>query len=359
MALVCPLFRKNDMTAHPTALLKQINAAELLAKTFDERELVIDPWLRTGETALIWAGSGVGKTMLTLSLALAVAGGGKVWEWSSGKPRKVLIVDGEMHLQDLQERIKLLGATAVKGVDMAQVGQNLTIVARQAQDPKSTFFDVTDEEHQMALLERCQRGGVEVLIIDNLSTVADGLDDENDAVAFRCVQSFMLRMKQTGITTILVHHARKDGQEPRGSTALATTFEVILGLKKPSVPVHGRASFVATFSKFRAQGNQSTSPRTWTLGETGWTVEEDPEDELVATLRAIQSLKFSTQKDLATHFGITEGAMSKRINRLVASGQITRDGVKDALGRAGKLREAEATDTFVSYDPDAEEDTDY
>ena len=200
--------------------------------------------------------------------------------------------------------------------------------------PESNFFDVTDESHQMEILGRCEREKIDVLIIDNLSTVADGLEDENEAVAFRTVQTFMLRMKQAGITTILVHHARKDGQEPRGSTALATTFEVILGLKKPSVPIHGKASFVATFSKFRAQGGLSTSPRTWTLGEAGWAVEEDPEDELNATLTAIKSLKFATQQELAAHFGITDGAMSKRITRLVATGHISREGVKDCLGRA-------------------------
>ncbi|MBO6540740.1 MAG: AAA family ATPase [Rhizobiaceae bacterium] len=339
------------MTQHPTMLLKQINAKTLLERQFQPRHHVIDPWLRTGETALIWAGSGVGKTMLTLSLALAIAGGGRVWEWSCGIPRKVLLIDGEMHLQDLQERLRLLGETAVAGLDYEEAGENLTIIARQDQKPLSTFFDVTDEDHQKALLRRCSDTKADVLIIDNLSTVADGLEDENEAVAFRTVQSFMLRMKQAGITTILVHHARKDGQEPRGSTALATTFEVILGLKKPSVPVHGKASFVASFSKFRAQGGASTTPRTWTLGDTGWAVEEDPEDELAATLKAIQSLHFATQKELAKHFGIGEPAVSKRIGRLVASGLITKEGVIDSLGRAKKLREAEASGDLTDFDP--------
>jgi len=346
------------MTAHPTTHLRQINAAELLARPFPPRHLVIDPWLRSGESALIWAGSGVGKTMLTLSLALAISGGGKVWEWTCRTPRRTLIVDGEMHLQDLQERLKMLSGSAVTDLDLAKVGENLSLIARQDQKPTSTFFDVTDEEHQIELLRRCKNDKIDVLIIDNLSTVADGLQDENDATAFRCVQSFLLRMKQAGITTILVHHARKDGQEPRGSTALATTFEAILGLKKPSVPVHGKASFVASFSKFRAQGGASTTPRTWTLEEDGWTVKEDPEDELTATLSAIQSLQFVAQKELAVHFGVTEGGMSKRIQKLVASGRITKEGVWDYLGRARKLREAEESGENVSFDPEVVDDED-
>ena len=45
--------------AHP---LKQITAGQLLAMNFPPREFAIDPWLRTGESAMIWAASGVGKT---------------------------------------------------------------------------------------------------------------------------------------------------------------------------------------------------------------------------------------------------------------------------------------------------------
>jgi sigma54-dependent transcription regulator len=44
----------------------------------------------------------------------------------------------------------------------------------------------------------------------------------------------------------------------------------------------------------------------------------------------------------------------------VATGRITEDGVKDALGRARKLWEADASEEVVSFDPDEEpEDPEY
>ena len=347
VACVAPHGPRHDNTSS----LRAVSLASLFSTRFPAREHVLSPWFRTGESCLIWAGSGVGKTMLTLSLALAMAGGGSVWEWVVPKPRKVLIIDGEMNQVDLQERLlMLLDCGAVANVDRDAAATNLQIIARQAQDPESVFFDITRHDHQLALLDRCRGEGVDVLIIDNLSTVADGLEDENDAAAFRTVQSFLLRMKAANITTILVHHSRKDGAEPRGSTALNTTFEVILGLKKPQVSTPGKASFVATFSKYRAKGDSSIAPKTWALEENGWAVEDDQEDGLTATLNAFQSLRFVSQQEIADALGVSKGTISKRVKLLIARGQATKDGLAKYLGDAKRYRDDASGDTEVDLE---------
>lgn len=320
--------------------LNGISLGNLLKKIFPERGFVIIPWLRTGETAVIWAASGVGKTMLTLSLAMAIAGRGKVGDWSAPESRKVLYVDGEMHLQDIRDRcVSLLETEAVQIDDRKALAQNLQFIARQDQSPDSIFFDITNVHHQSAILDLCRKSKCDVLIIDNLSTVADGLADENEATAFRSIQSFMMRLKQARITTILVHHSRKDGAAMRGSTSLETTFEVILGLKKPEGVPPGRAVFSVMFSKYRSRGDASMIPRIWSLEDDGWVIEEDLEDELNRTVAAIKSLKYATQKECADALGISPGGFTKRVKRAIAAGRITRDGVKKYLGEARELRE--------------------
>ncbi|MGJ8587369.1 MAG: AAA family ATPase [Yoonia sp.] len=90
------------------AELRSTTAHDLLNRSFQPRKMLLDPWLRTEESCIIWAASGVGKTMLSLSLALAVSGGGKLGDWNAENPCRVLYVDGEMHLQDVKDRLVAL-----------------------------------------------------------------------------------------------------------------------------------------------------------------------------------------------------------------------------------------------------------
>jgi RecA-family ATPase len=100
----------------PTPGVETITLGRLLAHKFPPREPLVAPWLRQGESAMLWAAPSTGKTLLTLTIAVMVAGGGSVLGWTSEKPRKVLIVDGEMSAEDLQERITWLIET-VAGID--------------------------------------------------------------------------------------------------------------------------------------------------------------------------------------------------------------------------------------------------
>jgi hypothetical protein len=53
---------------------------------------------------MLYSKRGVGKTFIALSIAYAVASGGKCLRWESPKPRRVLLIDGEMPLETLQSR---------------------------------------------------------------------------------------------------------------------------------------------------------------------------------------------------------------------------------------------------------------
>ena len=62
---------------------------------------------------MVYAATGVGKSMFALSAALAIAGGGEFLGWKSderanGRQWRVLYIDGEMHVGDIQERVRML-----------------------------------------------------------------------------------------------------------------------------------------------------------------------------------------------------------------------------------------------------------
>lgn len=301
---------------------------ELLAEQFPEREDLMFPWLRQGESAMIWAETGIGKTMLTMTLALMVAGGGSALGWSSDKPRKVLIVDGEMAREDLQARAEMLMDT-IEGIDRDAAAENLAIMARTWQAADTEFPDLHGEPWgQELIVETAKRRGAELIVLDNFSTLAS-VEDENDAASMGPTLIFLMRLKAERIGCILVHHSGKTGATYRGSSRLATTFEVIIGLKRldESGSVTG-AAFTIEWTKFRGTPHPEVRSKDVRLiagpdGVAQWSAEAAAKDKLHEVVEAIRSCQFRDQRVVAEALGISAGEMSKRKTAAIAQGLIT------------------------------------
>jgi hypothetical protein len=300
---------------------------------------------------MVWAAAGVGKTMLSLTLALMVAGRGQVAGWTSPKPRKVLIVDGEMRGADLAERLKLL-ADSVEGIDKEAVLDNIEVRARQLQEPHTKFYDLGNEVSQQALMSHVQENSIDLLILDNVTTLTDTMGDENSVEATKPVLKFLMDLKRTNVAVLLVHHSSKGGNNYRGSTAFATTFEVILGLMKPEGAPMGQTSFKLDFTKFRAKGDQSLAPRVFTLDGSSWQASEDEHDETTRLIRAIQSCKFTAQEDAGRSVGITDKTkVSRLLSQAYAKGQIKKSEVKECLKAASEIAMADFDEDDFDRDP--------
>lgn len=297
---------------------------QLLDKAIVTREELITPWLKAGESALIYAPTGVGKSLLTLTAALAVAGSGRFLGWTAKKPRRVLLVDGEMHEADLIERCRELLNTVADN-DSAALLANLSILARQAQHPNADFPDLATPAGQEDLLARVIEGGFELLILDNFSTLAS-CEDENSAAAMQPMQRFLMRLKQAGVACLLVHHSNKSGSGYRGSTMLATTFEVILSLKRAEgwMPDQG-ASFSLEWDKYRGKPDASVVPLRVRLADSVWIYSTSEAPELIRLVELVRSMDYPTQAALAVAAGVSTGEVSKRKQRAIAGGLIGRD----------------------------------
>ena len=254
---------------------------------------------------MIWAAPAVGKTMFSLSLALAVAGGGSFIGWEAPKPRKVLFIDGEMPIQDLQERLEAL-SSSIEGIDMDAARSRLTILARHDQSPDADFPDLGNDEIAKDTLNLIRKEQYDLVILDNLSTLAY-LDDENSSTAVTPVIRFLQSIKQANVGCIVVHHSSKNGTNYRGSSNLATTFEVILGLTSINniLSDHQGAAFKTEFTKVRNFRNETMQSREIRLcttdGKSEWLALADEDETLKAIVAVIKSGKCRKQADIAIH----------------------------------------------------------
>jgi predicted ATP-dependent serine protease len=230
--------------------LKMPTAGQLLEAKFEERKYLLRPWLREHEACMVYAATGVGKSLFALSVSMAIAGNAEHLGWHPDEAPnggwRVLYVDGEMHIGDIQDRLRRL-RDGMEGIDKAALDRNLEFVARTHQDPGTQFPSITEDAGQSWVLYRLARDKFDVVVLDNFSTLGE-VEDENAASSFNAIQEFLLRLKTAQVTTILVHHAGKAGDSFRGSSKLAATFDSIIQLERPEAAhrdIGGRGGYSA------------------------------------------------------------------------------------------------------------------
>jgi hypothetical protein len=345
---------------------KMPTAKQLRKQKFPERTFLLAPWLREHESCLMYAASGVGKSLFAMSAAIAIAGGGDFLGWrpqarANGKPWRVLYVDGEMHIADIQVRLEML-LDAMPGVDRDAADAGLRLFSRQHQTDGSLFPLITTAAGMEYYEARAAH--VDLIIFDNLSTLGE-VEDENSAASFNAVTEFLLRLKAKGVATMLVHHANKTGENYRGSSKLAATFETIIKLERvEDDALSDDARFKVVWEKKRAGGRdlRPVSARLKSDPEfgdetpadaTGGGTSREPRrcweyvsDELADFDRLKEMLvdgAFTSQKEIADWSGISQQAVSKRIQKGVDLGLWTDRKISEALALGKDKRRRGAT----------------
>ena len=359
--------------------LKMPTLDQLLAARFKQRQYLLNPWLREQENCMVYAATGVGKSLFALSAALAVAGGGEFLGWQpdtkpNGEGWRVLYIDGEMHTADIQERVCQLRGGMPK-LDKAVLDKNLNFLARQHQDAGVQFPSITDQAGQAFVLGQVNTRKVDLVVLDNFSTLGE-VEDENAASSFNAIQQFLLQLKVQEVATMLVHHTGKAEDNFRGSSKLAATFETIIQLERPQVehrksgggwqtrPVqaeHGEAKFRVRWDKVRA--GSKTPPRsvvarlvTTQLDELGgdttgtWDYETVGLDRLDEIAERLPAGEFTTQKEIGDFFDVSPTMARKYLDQGMKLGMWTEETISRGLGLGKRLRTRGKTEAPVAPD---------
>src|SRR5205807_3942456 len=133
-------------------------------------------------------------------------------------------------------------------------------------------LNVANPEVQQAITQRCVNSGTKVLILDNLSTLARGMK-ENEADSWELVNNWLLDLRRRKIAVVIVHHAGRSG-EMRGTTRREDNVFWIIALddaRKNADDKRG-ARFVSHFTKPSRNTQEEVPAHEWrfvTDNETG------------------------------------------------------------------------------------------
>src|SRR5262249_35801031 len=183
---------------------------------------------------------GVGKTWLALAMAQALSTGGRLGNWEAHEPVKGLYIDGEMPPGLMRNRSEGLHGGNYRLRFLAHA---------RAFGRHGKVSNSANRESQEAIKERCITAGVKVLILDNLSTLACGMK-ENEADSWELVNNWLLDLRRRKIAVVIVHHAGRSG-EMRGTSKREDNVFWIIALDdaKRNADDKPGARFISRFTK--------------------------------------------------------------------------------------------------------------
>jgi hypothetical protein len=252
LARECRKYKPNDGAANPENENAQtcfrdaiLESDDFLRLQIPEKETYLNPWLK--EQSIIWivGWRGTGKTGFVVAAVDAITKKVNFGPWPPGKPVNCLYLDGEMAAQDIQRRLQDLG-TANR---LSKLYIYSDAYAHTLGLPKANLLD---EEWRAGFQRTLLELGIKLWVCDNLASLSGGID-ENSKEAWDPIGTWLLQLRFAGITTILIHHEGKGGQQ-RGTSAREDHADICISLKKPAEysPEQG-ARFIASFTKSRIE----------------------------------------------------------------------------------------------------------
>jgi len=227
-----------------------LTAAEFLRLELPPRRKIVAPWLPEKGLVMIYSPRGIGKTLLGMTSAYAIAAGADFLGFKTETPRKVLYIDGEMPAETTQERL----AAIVEGFPQTPPGDDyFRILMSDLSSVGLPDLATPDGQEWMD----AQVGDAEVLFADNISTLVR-TGKENEAEGWLPVQNWVLRHRRAGRAVVLLHHAGKGGAQ-RGTSRREDVLDTVISLRRPSdyLPEQG-ARFEVHFEKSRGfYGNEA------------------------------------------------------------------------------------------------------
>ncbi|SKA99837.1 AAA domain-containing protein [Prosthecobacter debontii] len=215
-----------------------ITASDLQNALLPPRLKLLDRWLCAADLGFIFAPRGVGKTWLAMALPLALSQGGSLGLWQAGEqPVTVLYVDGEMPLELTQQRTRLLG-----------LGERVQYLHHETLfEALGCSLNIGLEEHREALTSLIVSHGFQCVILDNLSALASGVD-ENKGSDYEPIGQWLLELRRRKITVIVIHHAGRNGFM-RGHSKREDACSWILELRNAKTDAEPGAKFTTHFAK--------------------------------------------------------------------------------------------------------------
>ena len=249
---------------------------------------------------MVYAKTGVGKTLVSTGIAWAISSATEFLGWKCNIARKTLFIDGEMPLISIKERIQHITSDTDN--------DNFRVLSHDTLQDNQLMPDLSTIDGQM-LIEHLTNWA-EFIVLDNIATLCRS-GQENTTEAWRTTQDWLLSLRAKGKTILIIDHAGKNGTN-RGASAKQDVLETVISLKHPSdyEPEQG-ARFIISVDKNRNANPIETIEVH--LASDGWKVSDAKEtrDQRILELKKTDM----SQTEIADEIGCNKSTVSRVLKK--------------------------------------------
>lgn len=312
--------------------VEKMTAARMGAMAIEDRRVMLSPWMLEDHLSMLYAPPGTGKSLFALTVSIALAGGGVVrgLNWRASEAVKVLYVDAETPLQDLNYRKKKIvpvGQTFGDAFSEGWVGDlspewetNIEFLLAMELPVGVRFYDLNVEEDRQRLMKKCVDDGVRFVVLDNFRMLTPSMEDENSAGSVRPFTDWLLTMKKMGISVMLLHHTNRGSAGYSGSGQLTVPMETVLPMLVPEDGVRigedGQVRWRMQFEKDRLFTAAWDGWKSFKVTNEGYEVEGNEELQKVVDWFAVYDVG-QHGKTRLSRLEVELGVEDKRLNRLI------------------------------------------
>ncbi|HEV7299818.1 MAG TPA: AAA family ATPase [Tepidisphaeraceae bacterium] len=193
----------------PPLKFSGIGIGQLMDACPDLRAMVIDGLLRRGETMNVISAPKIGKSWLTLHIALCIVTGTPIFGLYRVARGRVLLLDNELHRETLAKRVKIVADAMCLPRDRYE--HDLIVQPMRGQ--------LRDWQQLRGYFASVPPGHFALIICDAFYRFMPADSDENDngtmASVYNLIDAFA---EQTGASFVLVHHSSKGVQSDKSVT---------------------------------------------------------------------------------------------------------------------------------------------
>lgn len=260
----------------------------LSIEAWAEREMppadrLLGDLLTTTARVFLVGRTGLGKTLLALGLACGIASGNGFLHWRCDKPRRVLVIDGEMP----GELIRARAIDALRRSGIVPAPGNLVIYARDLEDDFAKLFPTlgrmpplnTEQGMQWVLDLIDALGGVDAVIFDNVMSLITG--DQKDEVPWSDTLPLVQKLTAKRIGQVWLDHTGHNSDRQYGSSTKAWRFDAVGVMTPLEGDQQGRHELAFQLSFEHPGKARRRTPENWhdfetcivRLAEDEWTSE--------------------------------------------------------------------------------------